>query len=171
MLLDLRGKALVCHAVDTALASSLRPIIVVCDEPVRQVLGGRDVSVVLNIDASLGMSRSLAMGIHALPQHCPGVMVMLGDMPAVLPETLESLADAARRHPREEALVPVYHGRRGNPVLLRRALFPQLLKLEGDIGARRMLGEAMEVEVTDGAVLVDIDTAQDFATASLNTGS
>jgi molybdenum cofactor cytidylyltransferase len=57
-------------------------------------------------------------------------------------------------------------GRRGNPVLLARALFPRLFALQGDEGARRLLSDAegvIELTVDDDGVLADVDAPGDLA--------
>ena len=61
-------------------------------------------------------------------------------------------------------MVPTIAGKRGNPVLWSRRFFPELMAVEGDIGARHLIGaypEAVsEVPLTDIAALVDVDTPE-----------
>jgi molybdenum cofactor cytidylyltransferase len=115
-------------------------------------------------DHAEGMAASLRAGIASLPPDADGVFVFLGDMPRV-PTTLlgrmaEALLDGAL------AVAPVFQGRRGNPVLLDRTLFPQLLALTGDAGARgvlQSLGERLVlVESPDDGVLFDVDKPSDL---------
>ncbi|WP_243677810.1 NTP transferase domain-containing protein [Vulcanisaeta distributa] len=63
------------------------------------------------------------------------------------------------------AVVPTHNGVRGNPVLIHRTLFPELMRLSGDVGAREILrGRADVCTVECGPeVLIDIDTASDLA--------
>jgi molybdenum cofactor cytidylyltransferase len=60
--------------------------------------------------------------------------------------------------------VPTQDGRRGNPVLWSRRFFPDLMAIEGDIGARNLIAryaEAVtEVPVEDVAAFTDIDTPE-----------
>ena len=66
------------------------------------------------------------------------------------------------------AVAPVYQGRRGNPVLLGRRLFPRLALLKDDEGARRLLGSTegvLEIAVDEKSVLADIDTREDLERA------
>ncbi len=62
------------------------------------------------------------------------------------------------------ASVPVHEGEWGNPVVIARALFPDIARLSGDAGARKLLAgradEVIEVPVGDDAVVVDIDTPE-----------
>lgn len=166
MLLQLQGKPMICHVIDAALASSLRPIVVVGNASVGQVIGDREVSFIINDDPASGMSLSLALGIRATPARCDGAIVMLGDMPAVLNSTLESLAEAGSRNPHKNSIVPVCEGRRGNPVLIRQELFAQASSLSGDTGARGLLLAALELEVADRGILLDVDAPEDVVRVS-----
>jgi len=61
-------------------------------------------------------------------------------------------------------VVPVIDGQRGNPVVWARRFFRELAALEGDVGARNLIGrypEAVaEVPLTDTGALVDVDTPE-----------
>jgi molybdenum cofactor cytidylyltransferase len=61
-------------------------------------------------------------------------------------------------------VVPTFEGKRGNPVLWSRRFFPDLMAVEGDVGARHLIkhfGEAVvEVPVAGKAALVDVDTPE-----------
>jgi molybdenum cofactor cytidylyltransferase len=102
-----------------------------------------------------GLAASLRAGVASLPPDSGGVFVFLGDMPRVPTAVLGSLAAGAL------AAAPVFEGRRGNPVLLGSTLFPEVLRLTGDEGARRVLqglGESLAlVEASDDGVLFDVD--------------
>jgi molybdenum cofactor cytidylyltransferase len=58
--------------------------------------------------------------------------------------------------------VPTLDGKRGNPVVWSRRFFPDLMTVEGDVGARHLIGrygEAVaEVPVSGAAAMTDIDT-------------
>ncbi|MFC3067877.1 nucleotidyltransferase family protein [Phenylobacterium soli] len=114
-----------------------------------------------------GMGASLRAGVAALPPDTDGVFVFLGDMPRVPTAVLRPMAEALARG--AAAAAPVFEGRRGNPVLLGRALFPQLLDLKGDTGARAVLqalgDELALVEAPDDGVLFDVDRPADLPTA------
>lgn len=119
-------------------------------------------------DHAEGMGASLRCAIAALPPDTDGVFVFLGDMPRVPPAVLQPMADALAKG--ALAAAPVFEGRRGNPVLLGRALFPQLLGLKGDAGARAVLqglGERLAlVESPDDGVLFDVDQRSDLPRAT-----
>ena len=116
-----------------------------------------------------GMGASLRAGIASLPLDADGVFIFLGDMPRVPAQVLPRMAQALRDG--ALAAAPVWQGRRGNPVLIDRTLFPQLLALTGDAGARGVLqglGDRLAlVESPDDGVLFDVDTPQDLNRAGL----
>jgi molybdenum cofactor cytidylyltransferase len=169
----LAGKPLVRHAAEAALASTARPVIVVTGHDRRAVeaaLAGLALRFVDNPDYAQGLASSLKTGIAALPESADGALVLLGDMPAVTPALIDSLIAAFGAHPEALAAAPVSEGRRGNPVLLSRALFPAIARLEGDEGARKLLasagpGQVAEVEAPGTASTLDVDTPEALAAA------
>jgi Uncharacterized MobA-related protein len=123
-----------------------------------------------------GLSTSLILGLgHALAAPNGGTvraaLFLLGDQPLVTTETVNTLIRAHHRaceaDPDHPATVPVYRGERGNPVILSRRLFPSLMTLSGDTGARRILaglGDAvLRIEVNDPGVTRDVDTPEAYA--------
>ena len=71
----------------------------------------------------------------------------------------------AHRQSFAPACVPVFEGRRGNPVLFDKALFRELTELRGDTGGRELLekyASAVVMVPADPAVLLDIDTPEDY---------
>jgi molybdenum cofactor cytidylyltransferase len=124
----------------------------------------RRVKIVHAPDHAEGMGASLRTAIASLPADAQGAFVFLGDMPrvpvAVPPQLARALAAGA------PAAAPVFDGRRGNPVLIGRQLFPDLLALTGDAGARSVLqglGDRLAlVEAPDDGVLFDVDERTDL---------
>ncbi len=156
------GVPVVRRVVEGALASGARPITLVTGHAAPDVcaaLEGLPVGFVANPDYATGMASSLRAGLAALPAGVEGALVLLGDMPGVTAPLLDQLIEAHAADPDRDAIVPVHEGRRGNPVLLGRALFGPAMELQGDEGARRLLKRAhvLEVDVADRAVLVDVD--------------
>lgn len=120
--------------------------------------------VVYAADHAEGMGASLRAGIASLPADAAGAFVFLGDMPRAPHAVLRPMAEAVVAG--ALAAAPVFRGQRGNPVLLSRALFPQLLALTGDAGARGVLqglGDRLAlVESPDDGVLFDVDHISDL---------
>ena len=169
LLADIHGKPLVRIAVEQALASRARPVIVVTGhqhDRVEAALARLDVRFVRNPNFAEGLSTSLRAGLAAVPADADAAVIALGDMPQVSAALLDRLIDAF--DPVRGALIamPTIEGKRGNPVLWSRRFFPELMAVEGDVGARHLLGgysEAIvEVAEKDRAPLVDIDTPEEL---------
>lgn len=127
--------------------------------------GPGQVRLATNPDPRRGLASSLEVGVHALPGHAPAVVVLLGDMPWVRAETIGALVTAFRRWP-ASVCVPVYDGRRGNPVLWPSAYFEALSGLRGDRGARSLLDDpdtpVRPVPVDDRGIHRDVDTQEEL---------
>ncbi|MEX2199789.1 MAG: molybdopterin-binding/glycosyltransferase family 2 protein [Dongiaceae bacterium] len=172
LLAELNGKPLLLHAVDAALASRARPVVVVAGneaDRVRAALAGRAVDLVDNPDFASGLSASLASGLRALPEDVDGAAVLLGDMPRIGPATIDRLIAAFNPTEGRAICVPTFGGKRGNPVLWARRFFAEIEALAGDVGAKHLIGDyadlVAEVAMPDDAVLVDIDTPEALAIA------
>jgi molybdenum cofactor cytidylyltransferase len=167
LLEEINGKPLVRIATEQLLASRAKPVTVVTGhqkERVERALAGLPVTFVHNPDFADGLSTSLKTGIAAVPAQADGAVVCLGDMPQVGSALIDRLI--AEFEPERGALVviPTIEGKRGNPVLWARRFFPDLLKVEGDVGARHLISgyaEAVaEVAFDDGGALIDVDTPE-----------
>jgi molybdenum cofactor cytidylyltransferase len=161
-----RGGALIDGALDAAMAAPVRDVTVVvgADPAVAAHAASRcGARIVRAADHALGLSASLKAGVAALPADASGVLILLGDMPLVPQAVLRPLVQAVMAG--APAAVPVWRGRQGNPVAISAVLFPQLMALQGDRGARAVLdalGDALAlVAAPDDGVLLDVDRPQD----------
>ncbi|HZH50656.1 MAG TPA: nucleotidyltransferase family protein [Microvirga sp.] len=164
LLAPLMGKPLVRHVVDAAVGSLAQPVIVVTGHRADEVeasLDGAPVRIVRNSAFAEGLSTSLKAGFKALPAEARATVVLLGDMPLVGKGLIDGLVKSWRDMDEPAALVPTLNGRRGNPVVLSRALEDLIEGLSGDMGAGRVLrdrADVLEWPTDDEAILQDIDT-------------
>jgi len=167
LIAEIGGKPLVRIAAEQALASRASPVIVVTGhqrERVEDALEGLPVRLVHNPDYAEGLGTSLKAGIAAVPAEADGAIVCLGDMPQVDSALIDKLIAAFDPERGALVVVPSIGGRRGNPVLWSRRFFPDLMAIQGDIGARHLIGAyteaVVEVPVADEAALLDVDTPE-----------
>lgn len=169
-----RGAPLLCHVLAAAVAARARGLlerIVVVHAPGAGPI--RDLAVAAGAvpaeaeRADAGLSESLRAGLGALPDG-EAAVILLGDQPAVAPETIAALIAAAG--PLSHALVrPRYRSAPpapGHPVLVGRAHWPLAAEASGDRGLDPVLarhGLTWRLVPVDGAN-PDIDTAADLAT-------
>jgi molybdenum cofactor cytidylyltransferase len=159
--------SVLAETLDHALASRL-PVVVVTTEAFAEVarrsVAARDVVVLPEVGSDgagpLGMGVSIAAGVGARP-HAAGWLVLPGDMPLVQPSTLQAVARGLDDH---SVVYAQHRGRRGHPVGFAAELYSELVALNGDEGARRLIARypAFGIELDDPGILVDIDTPGDL---------
>jgi molybdenum cofactor cytidylyltransferase len=168
-LLPVEHKPLIRHVAETVCSLNLGQVVVVTGAEaagVRRALEGLAVDVSVNQRWAEGLSTSLQAGVSSLRPGIRAVLLVLGDQPGLTAGMLETLLQRylAKRSP---IVAPFYQGQRGNPVLFDRAFFAELLAVEGDQGARQVIGRHLDqveqVEVDDPGVFLDLDTPEDYA--------
>ena len=167
LLAEIARRPLVRIVAEEALASRADPVIVVAGHQraeVEKALAGLRVRIVHNPDFAEGLGTSLRAGIAAVPADSDAAIVCLGDMPRVDAALMNRLIAAFDPDRGALVVVPTFEGKRGNPVLWSRRFFPDLMAIEGDVGARHLIGrysEAVaEVTVEGKAALIDVDTPE-----------
>ena len=164
-LLEWRGRSLVAWAVDAALGSGLRPVLVVVGyrgDEVRAPLES-PVTVVENPEWDEGIASSLRAALRVLEPvaDVEAVAVGLADQPLVGAAAYARLAAADGVAPIRAAR---YDGRPGNPVWLARSLWQEAMQLRGDTGARTLMrdGTVDWIDCTYTGSAADIDTLEDL---------
>ena len=167
LLAPLGGRPMVRAVADELVGSSVRPVVIVTGheaERVDEALAGAGVRLVHNPEYRQGLSGSIRAGIEALPESSEAAVICLGDMPLVTSAHVDRLVAAFDPAEGREICVPVFEGKRGNPVLFARRFFDEIAAVRGDVGARHLIGEyeeyVCEVVMDDRAVLVDVDSPQ-----------
>ncbi len=170
LLADYRGRPLLDHALDTALAASARGVTVVLrpgDTAALALVEARAEPRLRPLaapEADEGLGASLRTAILALPADAEAALVLLGDMPRVPHDLAADLVQALSAGVGIAA--PVHAGRRGHPVLFARRWFKDLAALAGDRGAQGVLTKAGDaialVETDDPGVLFDVDRREDL---------
>jgi len=161
-LAELDGRPLLEHALEAAAAASVDRRLVVLGAGAADILARvplHGAEPVLCPDWEHGQAASLRAGLRAL-EGVDAIVVVLGDQPLLSPGAITRVL--AERGPGAEAVRATYAGEAGHPVVLERSLFPRLLALRGDAGARDVLREVVVREVPcDGLGRPDdVDTPQ-----------
>ncbi len=133
-------------------------------DEVGSVSGGQ-LPTLFNHDYANGMLTSVQAAVRALPASADAILVMLGDQPMVTADTIDRLLYAYAATP-AGLVAPYCGGRRGNPVLIDRRYFDELLALPADAAPRVLLArhtdDLLAVEVEDEAVLIDLDRPEEY---------
>jgi molybdenum cofactor cytidylyltransferase len=153
----LGDETLLERAVRVAREAGCSPVVVVLGAESELVSRGvpEDAVVVMNDQWMEGMGASIRDGVGACNGVAEGILVMTCDQPSVTADHLRLLmADREIRASR-------YAGRRGVPAFFPKKCFGELMALQGDTGARELLGSAETVELEGGEL--DVDTVADLA--------
>lgn len=170
LFLPWRGASVLRHAVGTAAAAGLDPLLVVLgheSERALAELAGLPCTPLRNPDYALGINTSLRAGFSAVPDDCAAGVQILADMPFVTAAMLRALVERFRAGS-APLVLSTYGEVLAPPTLYGRALFPELRALAGDGCGRRVVkrhrAEALEVEWPVSA-LADLDEPADIERA------
>jgi molybdenum cofactor cytidylyltransferase len=166
MLAPYAGQPLVSHVVAAVEQAGIEVITVVVPpgSAIVSELARFPVVFAVNHASKTGIASSIRTGIQALPDETESVLIALGDQPTITPRYLRRLV---AEHAASTAPISAsdYDGILAPPVIFDRALFAELLVLEGDMGARTVIdrepGRVHRVSVVDR--FEDVDTPEDLA--------
>ncbi len=134
-------------------------------QEIESVASPHGIATIPNRDYAKGMLSTVQAGIRSLPPVVEAALVILGDQPLVPARLIDELLQAYAASP-HGLVAPVYDGRRGNPVIIDRRHFAELLALPADAAPRALLqrhpDDLLLVEVEDDAVLHDLDRPEDY---------
>lgn len=171
-LFSLGDEPMLQRVVNTALRSQAEKVVVVLGyraDEIRAEVDFRKSKVVVCEDYATGMSASLRTGVGALGDDVEAVVVLLADQPLVSHGVLDALIEEYRRSNRR-IVVPVSEGLRRNPILIDLTLRGEILRVEGDVGARSILDEHEDeispIEIPDASLFADVDTWKDYLEVS-----
>ncbi|MDE1993754.1 MAG: NTP transferase domain-containing protein [Rhizobiaceae bacterium] len=172
LLAEFDGIPLVRRSAITATDSGAMSVTVVVghrQKDIREALTGLPLTIIENPDYASGMASSLRAGFTGLQASgAQGILVMLADMPGISSDDLNHLIQAFSETGGSAIIRAVSQGKRGNPVILPRALNDAISRLEGDVGARHLIEtsglQVIDVEIGDAAHL-DVDTPEAIVAA------
>jgi molybdenum cofactor cytidylyltransferase len=177
LLAQFDGEPLIRRSARTLVEAGLSDAVVVLGHQaaeIRAAIEEIDIRQVENPDFASGIASSLKAGIRALPQGVDGALIVLADMPEVSAEEIRKLTRAFQAREGKAVVRATASGKRGNPVILPRALFGEVETLQGDTGARHIV-ENSQLEIVDvelgEAARVDVDTPEALAAAGGVIGS
>jgi len=170
LLMEIEGTPLVRRVAERLVSSRAAGVIAVTGfeaDKVREALAGLDIQITENPDFAEGLASSIKCGVALLPEKAAGAIIVLGDMPGTTQELLDKLIAIFEEGLCEKIVYPTREdGAQGNPVIWPTCYFAELMKLEGDAGAKHLISRnrdaARPVRVEADDVLGDIDTPGDL---------
>jgi molybdenum cofactor cytidylyltransferase len=130
-----------------------------------------DFRLVCNDSPERGLGYSLSLGVQEVlkTEQPEAIMICLADMPYITAEVISRLVDGLNSG--ASASVCSSDGHITPPAVFRKAHFCSMTRLDGDEGAKKLLGQirdACEVEIAP-QLLADFDTSHDFTFHSNDT--
>ena len=168
-----QGVTLLRRAAGTLWNARARPVIAVvpAGTEFRDELTGLTSALVVNAHPELGIGQSIALGIGALPDDAPAVLIAVADQPLLSLDAIRSLLTAFRPG---GIVTPRYGPHQGNPRVFDRRFFSELASLQGDRGGQ-LVAEAhpevvVEIELPE-PLGIDVDQPSDWARLTGAAGS
>jgi len=130
---------------------------------VSAALAGLSVEQVYNPDWETGQASSVRAAVESLPPDVGSAIFLLCDQPQIPARLVQALADR-HAHSLAPIVAPRVNGRRANPVLFDRRLFPEMITLDGDSGGRQLFERYSPEWLAwkDETILLDVDTPEDY---------
>ena len=166
-LLPINGQPLIRRVTEAVCATRLRPVVVVTGSHAEQItdtVRNLEVVVIHNADYHQGQSTSMIAGLSAVPNEAIGAVFLLGDQPQITAEVIDQVVSVATQTGAAIAQTR-YRGIPSHPVYFARSLFPELLQVTGDLGARDVIRrhvDAIHWVDVDSELPLDIDTEADY---------
>jgi molybdenum cofactor cytidylyltransferase len=139
-LLQFEGESLLRRAVHTAVSAGVPTVVIIgaFASLMEEEIQGQPVTVVKNGDWEEGIASSVRCAVLHLPADADAILLMTVDQPRVTAHLLKKIIRAYQTN--GFSLVACrYGGTVGIPALYDRSLFPELLALRGDIGAKPVI--------------------------------
>ena len=173
----LDGRPVLQHVLDAVAQTGLPDVVVVVGDAwsvIEDGMAWRSERRVVNPRPADGLSSSLRVGLDAAAEDpaVDGVLIVLGDQPALRSEVVAAVVAFA-----ETSALPIVRVRYAddeapNPVLLRRSAWALAAGLDGDRGVAPLLAARPELvaEVAAAGRNPDVDTVADLARLAGSTG-
>ncbi len=167
-LLPFNGKTILETVIEASLSSKTAHTVVVLGAArgkIANKITHYPVTTRINKQYRSGMLSSIKCGFRAVPRDANAVLVMLGDVPAITPEVINELIEAFEGSDKG-VVVPVFHSKRGHPILVSNRYRQEVLSIEPSQSLRTLLhahrDDILEVTVKTDGILFDIDTEEEY---------
>jgi molybdenum cofactor cytidylyltransferase len=168
-LLPFQGQPLLRHVVNITIATTCQPIVVVLGANAANIapeLANSPIQIIHNPDWETGMGSSIRCGIEylaTLPDAVDAAIVSVCDQPFISTALLDRLIQTYNMS-KKALIASEYAGVWGVPALFDRALFPELIALQGAAGARSVIQQhrasGQSIPFPEGQI--DLDTPDDY---------
>ena len=171
LLKKLNNKTLIEHVVTQSINSkALNTSIIVQNNntEIRKLLSSLPIKILTSNFKKNGIGYSISKGIELISRNDPdGILILLGDMPEINSSHLDLMIDEFINNFCQKIIRACSENKiPGNPVIFPKSFFNILIKLRGDVGAKKVLENYNDlihfVELPKMVALTDLDTIEEF---------
>ena len=163
-----KNKPLITFSVNSLIKSKVNKIIIVlgyeCSKIKKVIKKNKKINFIFNKRFKSGMSTSIKTGLDHLSKKCDAFFICLGDMPMVNLNIYNQLIKSINK---KEIIVPTYKGQQGNPVLFSATLKKEIMSIEGDVGAKKILlenkNDILNLQIDDDSIIRDFNIKENFS--------
>jgi molybdenum cofactor cytidylyltransferase len=171
MLLPFDRSTMIETVISNVLGSKADRILVVLGSSgseIEKLIRTKTVNYCFNENYKDGMLSSVKCGLRNIPAGFRAALIFQGDQPLITSSTSDSVIDSYNLSGKG-IVIPVYHNRRGHPVLIDKKYTKEIEKLSPSLGLRSLSytfpNDVLEVAVNDPGILRDIDTYPEYEKA------
>jgi len=162
-----KGVPLINHSVKNILNSNIDELIIVTgfeSEVIKRLIHKNDkIKFVFNKDFQEGMSSSIKIGLDHISSKAKYFFICLGDMPMINEKIYNKIIKDGQNY---NITAPTYNEKQGNPVFFSITMKNEIMKIKGDIGAKKILETNSEkvfnLNINDDAILKNYNTQENF---------
>jgi len=168
---------LINHSIKNILASSIDELIIVLgfeSNIIKNLLQkNKKIKIIINKDFENGMASTIKSGLQNLSQKSEAFFICLADMPMISQNIYNKMIKSKFNYNKKknikykkEIVIPTYNGKDGNPVLFSILMKNKIMKIDGDVGARRIIdlypNQILSVPFNNNKIFLDFNTQEDF---------
>lgn len=168
--LKINGTSIIESVIKAASESLLDEILIIYrDIKIKEIADKYCIRTFFNSNANLGLSEAIKLGVRNANINAQAYLFLVGDQPFLTCDVIDQIIKSYNRRC-YSIVVPIYNGKKGNPVLFSSKYKERLLRLEGDTGGREIIatdGRQIYFEnIVQSKAGLDIDTYEEYITYS-----
>jgi len=163
----INGLPLIQRSINNILDSFVDELIIVLGyerEIIEKLIDKNEkIKFIFNKDFESGMASSIKIGLNNLSKKTESFFICLADMPMVNKDIYNELIKFKNNN---KIIVPTYKGKQGNPVLFSISMKEQVLSIQGDAGAKKILelnkDKVFNLETNNQTITINFNTQDKF---------
>lgn len=166
LFLKVNSETLIERTIKKVKGSKVDDIIIIYrDKRIKDIAKNQGIISIYNNNAEKGQSESIKLGIKEADERTKGFIFFVGDQPFLSIEVINKIIIEFKKKT-EKIIIPLYNGKRGNPIIFPAYLKKELLLINGDIGGREVIKDNFDIvnyiKIHDKYLGIDIDTIEDY---------